>query len=766
LKGLLHCGVCGRRLSIQHSKGRYTYFFCLGQKNDPAGTCRERYVAADDLEAQVEYLYARIELPAAWAERLREEMATEIVERQRADAAQRELLTRRLAKAEAQRRKLLDAYYAGAIDVTTLKSEQARIGADIQVAKDRMGDLDANLGEWQEILELAATFATRCGDAYAEASDRTRKQFNAAVFERLDVKDGRLCHEEYRPPFNDIFSVSEFEYGTRVVPAGIEPVVVVTMWLSGLVQLTGMVWPSSVGVGWPEGVGAPEHPPEGLHVETASGDGDHRAEPTPSNTRLGRICGPLDGQHVDRVTASDPVQVVEGMGVGRAVTGDGGTAPLAGKGGGGVIERAGGVAVPAGTLPAHVGEGHTAQNGRAPVSMPRAGRTEPLAVPDLPPGDTHVLALDLGTGGPKAAVLSAVGTVKADGFAPVPLQLLPGGGAEQSPDDWWSAVVIASRQAIDRSGVAVERIVGVGCTAQWLGTVPVDGDGRPLGDAVIWMDSRGAPLVRRIVRGRVNVLGYDPVKVGSWIRRTGGAPSLSGKDPVGHILFLRAHRPDVYRAGEPVPDGLVARLRQRLQHRWRRGRGGRRRGHGLTLERDRHLSPGHQPCRHSYCCRCCPRRCAPGSTEVAWVLGRVSRRAHTGAVGRSPRHRRPDRSLDDRERGAELSLFEPCRHALPAQAAARGSASGLSKPGGRNWDRATAGLGRFKPCSDCHLGLGDGLVGSVTRSGAVRQVGDVGHPGVVLGAPEHGDRVGGCVHWSSSILRSYRRTSATSWRSW
>ena len=130
-------------------------------------------------------------MPAAWAERLREELAGEIVERQRADAAQRELLTRRLAKAEAQRRKLLDAYYAGAIDVTTLKSEQARIGADIQAAKDRLGDLDANLGEWQEILDLAATFATRCGDAYRKASDRTRKQFNAAVFERLDVKDGR-----------------------------------------------------------------------------------------------------------------------------------------------------------------------------------------------------------------------------------------------------------------------------------------------------------------------------------------------------------------------------------------------------------------------------------------------------------------------------------------------------------------------------------------------------------------------------------------------
>ena len=159
----------------------------------------------------------------SWAERLREGMAAEIVERQRADAAQRELLTRRLATAEGQRRKLLDAYYGGAIDVPTLKAEQARIGADIKATKDRLADLDASLGEWQEILELAATFAVRCGDAYRRASDRTRKLFNAAVFERLDVKDGRLCHEQYRPPFDDIFSVPEFEYETRVEVAGIEP---------------------------------------------------------------------------------------------------------------------------------------------------------------------------------------------------------------------------------------------------------------------------------------------------------------------------------------------------------------------------------------------------------------------------------------------------------------------------------------------------------------------------------------------------------------
>jgi hypothetical protein len=30
------------------------------------------------------------------------------------------------------------------------------------------------------------------------------------------AKDGRLCHEQYRPPFDDIFNVSEPGCGTRV----------------------------------------------------------------------------------------------------------------------------------------------------------------------------------------------------------------------------------------------------------------------------------------------------------------------------------------------------------------------------------------------------------------------------------------------------------------------------------------------------------------------------------------------------------------------
>ncbi|MHB8219508.1 MAG: xylulokinase [Acidimicrobiales bacterium] len=180
-----------------------------------------------------------------------------------------------------------------------------------------------------------------------------------------------------------------------------------------------------------------------------------------------------------------------------------------------------------------------------------------------PVTDGFVLAVDLGTGGPKAAVLTTSGHLVAHAFEPVGMSLYPDGGAEQSPDEWWQAVVAAARRALADGAVAPDQVVGVGCTAQWSGTVAVDGAGRAIGPAVSWMDSRGSSAVRRQVRGPVNVLGYDALHVARWIRRSGGIPSLSGKDPVGHILFLKEQRPEVYEAAavflEPV-DYLNLRL--------------------------------------------------------------------------------------------------------------------------------------------------------------------------------------------------------------
>jgi xylulokinase len=202
------------------------------------------------------------------------------------------------------------------------------------------------------------------------------------------------------------------------------------------------------------------------------------------------------------------------------------------------------------------------------AETPTPLRDLPADGPDGPDGpdasDRHfVLAVDLGTGGPKVAVISARGRIAAHSFARVGIALGEDGSAEQDPQEWWEAIVASARRALAESGVDPAQVIGVGCTAQWSGTVPVGADGVAIGPAITWMDSRGAGAVRSAVRGALNVQGYGASKLARWVRRTGGIPSLSGKDPVGHIHFLRQERPEVYAATavflEPV-DYLTLRL--------------------------------------------------------------------------------------------------------------------------------------------------------------------------------------------------------------
>lgn len=180
-----------------------------------------------------------------------------------------------------------------------------------------------------------------------------------------------------------------------------------------------------------------------------------------------------------------------------------------------------------------------------------------------PESERYVLAVDLGSGSAKVALVSRRGTVVAAATEATHTTLLPAGGAEQDPAEWWEAVTSAARQVTAAARVPREHIVGVACASQWAVTVPVDQDGQALGNAISWMDSRGGRWVRRLVGGRLQLGGYDVFKLRTWIRLTGGCPVLSGADGLGHVLFLRHERPDLYRSAhkllEPM-DYLNARL--------------------------------------------------------------------------------------------------------------------------------------------------------------------------------------------------------------
>jgi len=162
------------------------------------------------------------------------------------------------------------------------------------------------------------------------------------------------------------------------------------------------------------------------------------------------------------------------------------------------------------------------------------------------PDERCVLSVDLGTSGCKSALVSTRGDVLGWEFEPVDTTLLPNGGAEQDPHDWWRALAGTCARLVGRGLVRRDQIAAVCCSTQGEGTVPVDSAGRPLMNAILWMDARGAEHLRAITHAPVRVAGYHPLRLWRWIRLTGGAPSLAGKDPAAHMLFVKAERPEVY----------------------------------------------------------------------------------------------------------------------------------------------------------------------------------------------------------------------------
>lgn len=147
LKGSIYCGQCGSRLIVTHATGRrgstYPYFICLGRQQKRTN-CTQRAIRIEQAEAAIAAHYATVQLSEAEVERL-EVFLGEELSKLRADADRdRKVEARRLRQHEAERKKLLDAYFADAIQLDLLKSEQDRLGAQIASAEGRLAEVESD----------------------------------------------------------------------------------------------------------------------------------------------------------------------------------------------------------------------------------------------------------------------------------------------------------------------------------------------------------------------------------------------------------------------------------------------------------------------------------------------------------------------------------------------------------------------------------------------------------------------------------------------
>ncbi|HEX7405465.1 MAG TPA: FGGY-family carbohydrate kinase [Candidatus Nanopelagicaceae bacterium] len=150
-----------------------------------------------------------------------------------------------------------------------------------------------------------------------------------------------------------------------------------------------------------------------------------------------------------------------------------------------------------------------------------------------------ILAIDLGNGGPKVAVVDLHDHLLAVSIREVGMKIGLDGSATQDANEWWSQLVLGAQEAIASSNVDRQGMHAVAITGQWGSTVPVDSKGIPVGDVMLWSDTRGQKYMREIIGGPISYQGFAPFRVIPWIRKTGGGPTPSGADPTGHSMVLQ-----------------------------------------------------------------------------------------------------------------------------------------------------------------------------------------------------------------------------------
>ncbi|MDY6050444.1 MAG: FGGY-family carbohydrate kinase [Corynebacterium sp.] len=175
-----------------------------------------------------------------------------------------------------------------------------------------------------------------------------------------------------------------------------------------------------------------------------------------------------------------------------------------------------------------------------------------------------VLAYDLGTTGVKTCLYSIDERVQQVGEASesYPLAILPGGGAEQDPNEWWAAMCRTTRALLGAFPDEMRQLAGISFCAQTQAMVLVDDHAHPVHPAFSYMDQRATAQMRSLGGGFPRIAGLGARTLFTALRLTGAAPA-SVKDPVWKYHWLRENAPDEFARGHKWLDAketLIARM--------------------------------------------------------------------------------------------------------------------------------------------------------------------------------------------------------------
>lgn len=148
----------------------------------------------------------------------------------------------------------------------------------------------------------------------------------------------------------------------------------------------------------------------------------------------------------------------------------------------------------------------------------------------------YLLGIDIGTSACKVAIFDKNGNVISTANGGYEVYYPQPGWAEQNPEEWWTAVCSAIKDALAKATIDPEEIAGVGIDGQSWSAIAVDKEGNVLTNTPIWMDTRAKDICDELNEK----IGADQI-----FELSGN--SLQPSYTTAKIIWYQRNMPEVYK---------------------------------------------------------------------------------------------------------------------------------------------------------------------------------------------------------------------------
>ena len=237
LKGTLYCGTCGSRLQLDfptNKQGvRYGYFVCSGRtsKRTP---CTRSAVPLGVAEKLVAKCYNDITITDAQFTDIAAHVDEAFARRLAAKSDELADLTAHRKRLQSESDKLLEAHFADAIDLETLKRHQVRIRAGLADIDRRLATEHQDHDGARDQLTTALGLLVNCASLYAASDDQGKRLANQAFFTKIMIDEAEDAEARTAQPYARVSShfarsttgdsdVASSSTSSIVGPKGLEP---------------------------------------------------------------------------------------------------------------------------------------------------------------------------------------------------------------------------------------------------------------------------------------------------------------------------------------------------------------------------------------------------------------------------------------------------------------------------------------------------------------------------------------------------------------